>query len=85
MPPNRPFATVQNGGAHQLALANTGGVFPGATGGVTFSYSEATGELSVNVPVTQTNGTLILISENQAPRAPAVSSAAPARRPAAQS
>ena len=90
--PAGSFSAVQIGGAYQLALVNTGGVWTGATGGVTFSYSEATGELSVNVPVTQTNGTLILISENRVPQGsgPAASPAtpallAPARRPAAQS
>lgn len=72
--PTGSFASVEIGGVYQLALVNTGGVWTGATGGVTFSYSEATGELTVNVPVTQTNGTLILISENQTPPRPRPSS-----------
>lgn len=68
--PSGSFETVAITGAYQLTLVDTGGVWAGATGGVTFSYSQATGELTVSVPVTQTNGTLILISEHR-PEAPA--------------
>jgi fibronectin-binding autotransporter adhesin len=63
--PSGSFDAVAITGAYQLALVNTGGVWAGATGGVTFSYSQATGELTISVPVTQTNGTLILISEHR--------------------
>lgn len=64
--PSGSFASISITGAYQLALTNTNGVWAGATGGVTFSYSQATGDLTISVPVTQTNGTLILISEHQA-------------------
>ncbi len=86
--PAGSFATVELGGAYQLSLVNTGGVWTGATGGVTFSYSEATGVLTINVPVTQTNGTLILISQHDpaAPSEPALPAASlPAVRRPAQS
>ena len=63
--PGGSFTTVLIGGAYQLELVNVNGVWTGATGGVTFSFSQSTGELSINVPVTQTNGTLILISEHR--------------------
>ena len=82
--PSGSFETVAITGAYQLTLVNTGGVWAGATGGVTFSYSQATGELTVSVPVTQTNGTLILISEHRAEAPASSSGVAPAPAPSAR-